>query len=241
MWVNGLARATPWAHAAMVTYAVWAGLVLLAAMLVGGWLWGRRQDDAPRVFATALLAGVGVVVAVVLNKAVITHLFERPRPCTTVHHALALVPCTPDNAFPSDHALLAGAFAAGLLLLNRALGTVAVVAAVFVAFGRVYIGMHHPGDVTAGILLGALIAVVIVVALRGVATRLAETLSRTALRPVITAHEQPSGRRALGPSAAPRTASSTASFEPPPPPAVPDRPDTRVASSGTAPRPPDRR
>ena len=195
--VNDLSRATPWAHFAMTTYAVWLGLVLLAGMLVGGWLWGRRQDNAPRLFATALLTGVGVVVAVGLNKAVITRLFERPRPCTTVKHALALVECTPDNAFPSDHALLAGAFAAGLLLLNRGLGTVAAVAAVYVAFGRVYIGMHHPGDVTAGLLLGALITVVIVLSLRGVATRFAGSLSRTVLGPVITAHPVPRGTRAV--------------------------------------------
>ncbi|HEY3685366.1 MAG TPA: phosphatase PAP2 family protein [Streptosporangiaceae bacterium] len=189
IWVNGLTRATPWAHTVLTAYAVWAGLVLLAGMLVGGWAWGRRQPDAPRRFATVLLTGVGVVVAVGLNKAVITKLFDRPRPCTTVHHALSLVPCTPDNAFPSDHALLAGAFAAGLLLLNRALGTVAAVAAVYVAFGRVYIGMHHPGDVAAGLVLGAVITVVVVLALRGVATRLAEALNRTAIGPVIAARE----------------------------------------------------
>lgn len=189
--VNGLSRATPWAHGVMTAYAVWAGLVLLAGLLLGGWLWGRRQAEAPRLFATALLTGVGVVVAVGLNKAVITGIFQRPRPCTTVPHALALVPCTPDNAFPSDHALLAGAFAAGLLLLNRALGTVAAVAAVYVAFGRVYIGMHHPGDVAAGLLLGALITVLVVLVLRGVTTRFAETLSPTAIGPVIAAHPEP--------------------------------------------------
>lgn len=192
--VNDLARATPWAHAVMTAYAVWAGLVLLVGLLLGGWLWGRRQPDAPRRFATVLLTGVGVVVAVGLNKAMITEIFQRPRPCTTVPHALALVPCTPDNAFPSDHALLAGAFAAGLLLVNRALGTVASVAAVYVAFGRVYIGMHHPGDVAAGLLLGALITVLVVLVLRGATTRFAEVLSRTAIRPVITARPEPERR-----------------------------------------------
>lgn len=198
IWVNDLSRATPWAHAVMTTYAVWAGLVLLAALLVGGWLWGRRQADASRAFATVLLAGVGVVVAVGLNKAVITQVFVRPRPCTTVKHALALVECTPDNAFPSDHALLAGAFAAGLLLLNRALGTVAAVAAVYVAFGRVYIGMHHPGDVTAGLLIGALITVVVVLVLRGVTTRFAAMLGRTFLAPLIIAHPAPHDPRTAG-------------------------------------------
>lgn len=203
IWVNELTRATPWAHAVMTAYAVWAGLVLLAGMLVGGWLWGRRQEDAPRMFATALLTGVGVVVAVGLNKVVITKIFERPRPCTTVHHALSLVPCTPDNAFPSDHALLAGAFAAGLFLLNRSLGTVAAVAAVYVAFGRVYIGMHHPGDVAAGLVIGALITAVVVLVLRGVVTRLAETLGRTALGPVVAAHPREGGMRAADEQVAP--------------------------------------
>ena len=65
---------------------------------------------------------------------------------------------TTDFSFPSDHAVMAGAVAAGLLLAHRRLGAVAVVAAVLMAFSRVYIAAHYPWDVVAGLLLGAAVA-----------------------------------------------------------------------------------
>lgn len=220
MWVNDLSRDTPWAHGVLAVYAEWAGPILLAVLLIGGWLWGRRQTDAPARFAVALLAGVGVVLAVLINEIVITRIFERPRPCTTHPDALTLLPCTPDNAFPSSHALIAGAFAAGLFLVNRRLGIVATVAALFEAFGRVYVGMHHPGDVSAGLLIGAVITLITVLVLRGVATRIAESLNRTVLRPVISVHVPRRALRAGGSPATPSTARQaphTESFAPPQP------------------------
>ena len=41
---------------------------------------------------------------------------------------------------PSDHATVVGAVAVGLLLVNRRWGIVAAIAAVVMAFARVYVG-----------------------------------------------------------------------------------------------------
>lgn len=35
--VNAFARATPWLHTVLAAYALWAGLVALAVLLVAGW------------------------------------------------------------------------------------------------------------------------------------------------------------------------------------------------------------
>ena len=61
--VNEFARDTGWAHGVLTNYANWAGLVLLALLLVAAWLLGRRRPDAPRLTATAFLVGVGAVLA----------------------------------------------------------------------------------------------------------------------------------------------------------------------------------
>jgi undecaprenyl-diphosphatase len=54
---------------------------------------------------------------------------------------------------------MAGAVAAGLTIAHRRLGAVAWVAALLMAFTRVYIGAHYPWDVAAGLVLGSLVAV----------------------------------------------------------------------------------
>jgi membrane-associated phospholipid phosphatase len=81
--------------------------------------------------------------------------FSEPRPYATHPHLLVLASHTGDFSFPSDHAVMAGAVAAGLLLVSRPLGLVAAAAAVLMAFARVYIAAHYPWDVIAGLVLGA--------------------------------------------------------------------------------------
>jgi undecaprenyl-diphosphatase len=182
--VNEFARDTRWAHGAVANYANWAGLVLLAVLLVAGWLSGRRRDDAPRLTATAFLVGVGAVLALLANQ-VIGPAFARPRPCHSLSHVEVLVHCATDSSFPSDHAMIAGAFAAGLLLLHRNLGLLALLLALLLAFTRIYVGVHYPTDVAGGLAIGATIGAIVVLALRPAATAVAAWLVHTPLRPLI--------------------------------------------------------
>lgn len=80
------------------------------------------------------------------------------RPYAVLPHILVLAHCSTDPSFPSDHAVLAGAVAAGLWLVNRRLGNVAVLAAAAMAFARVYIGAHYTHDVLAGLAIRATVS-----------------------------------------------------------------------------------
>lgn len=65
------------------------------------------------------------------------------------------------SAFPSDHAALFFALAFGVWLVSRRAGWILTVyLIVFVAFPRIYIGIHYPSDILAGAAL-AIIAVVL--------------------------------------------------------------------------------
>lgn len=183
--VNGIAPHTPWANGLLAAYALWGGLVLLALLLVCGWLLARRRPDAPRAVAIAFCTGLGPVVALVVNQHAISPAVARTRPCHVVAHADVLLTCTNDFSFPSDHCMIAGAFAAGLLMLDRRLGAVAVPLALLLAFSRVYAGVHYPTDVAAGLAIGAAIGSIVVAALRRPVTALARWATRTPLRPLV--------------------------------------------------------
>ncbi|MDA8083085.1 MAG: glycosyltransferase family 39 protein [Nitrospiraceae bacterium] len=87
---------------------------------------------------------------------VLKHLIGRVRPCAALENVHLLAGCGPSASMPSNHALNSFAFALVFWPLGRTALTVslACIAAV-VAFSRIYIGVHYPGDVLAGVLLGA--------------------------------------------------------------------------------------
>lgn len=152
--VQQFARATPWLHGVLVGYALY-GIAVFAALLVWAVVAARRGSD--RDLAAAGWAGLATVVAVAVNQPV-GALVGEARPYATHPEALVLVSRTSDFSFPSDHAVMAGAAAVGLLIASRRVGWWAVGAAVLMAFARVYVGAHYPQDVLAGLALGGLVA-----------------------------------------------------------------------------------
>jgi undecaprenyl-diphosphatase len=157
-------------------YAVYGGAVLLGLLLIVAW-WRARSSSgfAERVPAT-IWAGAATIIAVGVAQP-INHLVGRIRPYYTLHHVELLVPKAHDFTFPSDHATVAGAVICGLWLSkDRLLAWTATVAGLLLAFDRVYVGAHYPGDVLGGLALGA----VVVLALRPVGLAVLRPLARWA-------------------------------------------------------------
>ncbi|MET9890917.1 phosphatase PAP2 family protein [Streptomyces sp. NPDC006465] len=81
---------------------------------------------------------------------------RRPRPLLegvpSVRH-LTRQPHT--TSFPSGHSASAAAFATAVALESSRYGAVVAPVAAAVAFSRVYVGVHYPGDVLAGVAIGA--------------------------------------------------------------------------------------
>lgn len=152
--VNDLARHTPWLHGLGAGYAKY-GVVLFGALILLA-VWQARHGQHAKL-AAALWAGIATILAVGINQPVVS-LVAEPRPYQTHPGILVLVTRSADWSFPSDHSVMAGACAVGLLIASRRLGIIAAVLALLMAAARVYVGAHYPVDVLAGLLLGALVA-----------------------------------------------------------------------------------
>jgi len=175
-WFNRLADHTSWAHG-FFRNASDVCIIAFALLMVGAALHGRWRGSAGQV-AAAVWTAASVLVALGIGQ-VVGSIFGRARPYAVLSNVHVLVDRTTDVSFPSDHATLAGAVAVGLLLTSRRWGIAGVVVAVLMAFTRVYVGAHYPSDVIAGLVLGAIVAVLGNMLLVPSLTRLVEWLSST--------------------------------------------------------------
>lgn len=131
------------------------------------WLWFKKEDkpdsrNREHIIATFIGCTVGMALARLLA---LTSPF-RLRP---LHEAGLnfLVPYGTSPAildgwssFPSDHAVLFFALSTGLLFISKKTGLFALAyTAVFIAFPRIYLGLHYPTDILAGAIIGVVISI----------------------------------------------------------------------------------
>ncbi|MEU6587000.1 phosphatase PAP2 family protein [Nocardia sp. NPDC046763] len=180
--INDFARDTPWLHPIVSGYANY-GVVLFGVLLLAGW-WIARRDGDPARMVAAVWAPLGMLIALVINQPIAAAVDET-RPCNALHDIVVLH-CNTDAGFPSDHAVMAGAVAAGLWLVHRRLAVLGAVAALVMAFARVYIAAHYLQDVLAGLALGAAVSLVGFYLARPLMARLLALLARTPLRILLT-------------------------------------------------------
>lgn len=173
--VNNFAVHTAWLHGFMKVYAVY-GVGIFAVLVLLGWWFARSQANPPRAVASAIWAAAGTIIAVGINQ-IIANAVARPRPYLTLHHVEVLVARSTDYSFPSDHTITAGAAVTGLWIIahysgraTRALAVVGTILSLFLAFARVYVGAHYPGDVAGGLVIGTAISLIGWLILRAVLT-----------------------------------------------------------------------
>jgi len=145
----GLSRAADYSKLSLTA----AGLLSVAG--------GRRGRRA----AALGLASVGVTATFV--NVVVKPLGSRHRPDRVAQDVPIArhVPMPISTSFPSGHSAAAFAFATGVGHVMPAAGLPLRALAALVAYSRVHTGVHYPGDVVAGSLLGGALAQVTTVAI----------------------------------------------------------------------------
>ena len=99
---------------------------------------------------------VGLVLEVVCCNVVLKPLVARIRPCD-VNTAVQLLVVKPDDfSFPSGHTGASFAAASALYCNRNRLWIPSFILAVLIAFSRLYLYVHYPTDILAGILLGVM-------------------------------------------------------------------------------------
>jgi undecaprenyl-diphosphatase len=146
--INGLAGKSAVVDAIMIGSAKYLPVVFALALIALWVTWNPQNQRA------AFLAGASALIALGLGQ-LVGHALPRPRPYL-VHSVHQLIPPSLDTSFPSDHATLGFAVAVMIWLYNRKVGAWLLVLAFVLAFSRVFVGAHYPGDVLGGAVLGSL-------------------------------------------------------------------------------------
>jgi len=131
-----------------------------AAMLLILW----RGDARLRwivIFSALVIIGTDQIVASLLKPWI-----GRIRPCHSLEGINLLVVCGSGKAMPSAHA--ANAFGQALLfgLLEKRFLYPLIIIASIIALSRVFVGVHYPGDIIVGSLIGAFIGTIMAMIFR---------------------------------------------------------------------------
>jgi len=128
---------------------------LLAVWIALLWKGGRRD----RIAALLVLLAIGA--SDVISARVLKPGIGRVRPCHALENVRLLVSCGGRHGFPSSHAANAFAAASTLAFFYRRYSRYFFAAALLVGLSRIFVGVHYPGDVLGGFILGSLCALLL--------------------------------------------------------------------------------
>lgn len=112
----------------------------------------------PKTRRAGFVSLVAMLLGLLCTNVVLKHLVGRTRPWLVVEGLVPLVAEPDPNSFPSGHtcAAFAAASAWWRTLPRRWMRVTGVVLAALMAFSRLYVGVHFPSDVLAGLAVGLL-------------------------------------------------------------------------------------
>lgn len=126
--------------------AVW---IIISLILIAN----KRYRNA------GIMCLVALLLTTITGEGILKNIVQRPRPFVQYPSIHLIIPKPPSYSFPSGHA---GSSFAAAWIIARNLKKVAVpvyILAAAIAFSRLYLMVHYPSDILAGILLGTACAI----------------------------------------------------------------------------------
>jgi len=109
-----------------------------------------------------LMIVASLLLCVILGNLILKPLVARIRPCD-INTAIPLLIARPtDYSFPSGHTMSSFAAASVIFHANVNMGIAAFALAALIAFSRLYLYVHYPSDIIAGIILGLFIGAAVI-------------------------------------------------------------------------------
>jgi len=102
---------------------------------------------------------IALILSYVVNNLILKNVVERPRPYEMIEGLVPLVERLSDYSFPSGHT--GASFAASFVIIKSRLPYVripALILAILIACSRLYLGVHYPTDVAAGMVIGIIMS-----------------------------------------------------------------------------------
>ena len=141
--INGWAGNFLWLDTLAIFLAKYLGYFLLISVFLFFW---RKWKVILESFLAAVFARFGLA-------ELIRFFWFRPRPFEEKEVNLLLDKIN-QASFPSGHAIFFFALSAVIFLHNKKTGLGFFLASFFIALSRVFVGLHWPSDILAGLVLG---------------------------------------------------------------------------------------
>lgn len=115
----------------------------------------------PKTRSVGIMSAMALTLSLIINNGVIKNLVCRTRPYDAVSDLKLIIERQHDYSFPSGHT--ASSFVSATVFfrnLPKYIGIPALVLACLIAISRLYVGVHYPSDVIAGVVSGIFLAVI---------------------------------------------------------------------------------
>lgn len=155
----------------------WLDRLMVGISFLGnaGWIWIALAVAClffPKKRKLGITIGVALLLSLIMVNWTIKPLVSRARPFTYYENFRLLILIPAETSFPSGHASSSFAAATACFIGDKKLGSFALILAVLIAFSRLYLFVHFPSDVLAGVLFGVLWALLAHVIVKAVSDRL---------------------------------------------------------------------
>ena len=108
---------------------------------------------------TGIAVLISYVCVFVFGQFILKNLFNRPRPCHIDQAFEMLVKRPTSSSFPSTHSAWAFAGAIAIFMKFKKPGIAVFVISALIAFSRMYLFLHFPTDVLAGMIMGIIFGI----------------------------------------------------------------------------------